>query len=225
VPGTYVVTFSQPEYGSRTKIVNLGVGPDAVNSNVNIHLVAGTGSVSGIVVDSAGQGLGAVTLAVGGTSLIGGSATPSTTTLTDGARGTFQLNGLAVPGTYTLTANLPGYEPSTKSFRLREGKRPPYVKVQLVKTGGSIGGFVSGPCPEAQCGNAKVSATNGRQVWTVGVTAAGTALHRGLYVIGDLPSGTYTVTVTDAGMIQQTALVTVADGERTPQDLQLVKAT
>jgi hypothetical protein len=62
-------------------------------------------------------------------------------------------------------------------------------------------------------------------VWTVGVTAAGTALDRGLYVIGGLPSGTYTVTVADAGMIQQTALVTVADGKRTPQDLELVKAT
>jgi hypothetical protein len=225
VPGTYVVTFSQPDYGSRTKIVNLGVGPDAVNSHVNVHLVAGTGSVSGIVVDLAGQALGAVTLAVGGTSLVGSTATPSTTTLTGGARGTFQLNGLAVPGTYTLTATLPGYEPRTKSFQLREGKKPPYVKIKLAKTGGSIGGFVSGPCPEAQCGNAKVSATDGRQVWTVGVTAAGTALDRGLYVIGGLPSGTYTVTVADAGMIQQTALVTVADGKRTPQDLELVKAT
>jgi hypothetical protein len=224
VPATYVVTFSQADYGSRTKIVKLGVGPDAVNSNVDVSLVEGTGSVSGVVT-SGGTKLGAVTLEVGGTSLLSGSVTPTTTTLTDGARGTFQINGLAVPGSYTLTATLAGYEPRTVSFRLREGKPPPYVPVHLIPTGGSIGGTVRGKCPEAHCGNAKVTATNGRQVWTVGVTAKGTALDRGEYVIGNLPSGTYAITVTDAGMSQQTALVVVRNGKRTYQDLQMVKAT
>ena len=222
-PGTYIVTVTQPQYGTVTKIVGLGVGQQATRSGFNITLVAGTGSVAGKVVDDTGHGLGAVTVSVGGTSGTGGP-TPSTTTLTDGGRGNFALNGLVAPGSYTLTAQLAGFQPTTVAFDLNGSTKLKSITITLSSNAGSISGAVTGPCPEASCVNAKVTATNGQQKWTVGVSSPGGSLPGGGYLISDLPPGVYTVTVTDAGMNQQTALVTVVNQRRSQQDLHMTKA-
>jgi hypothetical protein len=217
-PGTYVVTFSDPRYGTLTKIVPLGVGTAAIKP-LDVKLVAGTGSVSGQVVDEGGHGLGGVTVTVGGTSVSGAGGTPSTTTLTDGGRGNFAVNNLVAPGSYTLTAQFAGYQSTTVSFDLTGTSTPSTIRIKLFKNVGSIAGTVSGSCPEFNCANAKVTATNGQQTWTVGVSTTG----GGGYLIADLPAGTYTVTVADTGMKQQTALVTVTVRHRSRQNLVLRK--
>ncbi len=225
-PGTYIVTVSQPSYGTVTKIVGLGVGAQATRTNFDITLVAGTGSVAGKVVDDTGHGLGAVTVAVGGTSSTGAGPTPSTTTLTDGGRGNFAINGLVAPGSYTLTASLPGYQPTTVAFDLNGSNKLKSITISLSTNSGSISGTVTGSpaCPEASCVNAKVTATNGQKNWTVAVSSPGGSLPNGGYLISDLPPGVYTVTVTDAGMNQQTALVTVVNQKRSVQNLTMTKA-
>jgi hypothetical protein len=208
-PGTYVVTFTSPNYGTKTKIVNLGVGL-AASKPLNVKLVAGTGSVTGVVRGPDGNGLGGASVTVGGTSVSGiVGATPSTTTLTDGARGNFVINGLVAPGSYTLTAQLPGYLPATVAFDLNGATVLRSITIVLSRNTASISGKVSGSCPETACVNAVVTATNGQQTWNTGVSSAGGALPSGGYLFRDLPPGTYTLTVTDAGMRQQTAIITI----------------
>lgn len=221
-PATYVVTFSAPGHGTTTRIVDLGVGPQAVRSNFDTSLIAGTASITGSVIGPDGEGLGGVTVTVGGSSPgAPGALPPSTTTLTNGAKGSFAINGLAAPGSYTLTAQLAGYQSATVPITLDGRSRPKSVKIILSKNAGSIGGRVSGPCPQAACAGAIVTATNGQQVWTTAVSRADHDLPKGGYLITGLPAGTYSVTVTDTGMSQQTAIVLVHDNKRSPQDLTL----
>lgn len=233
-PGTYVVTFVSPNYGTQTKIVNLGVGPDA-SKPLDVKLVAGTGSVNGMVRGPDGHGLGGATVTVGGTSVNGiVGATPSTTTLTDGGRGNFVINGLVAPGSYTLTVQLPGYAPTTVAFDLNGATALRAINITLSQNTGSITGrvlavklnkagtkLVAATCPETNCVNAVVTATNGQQTWTSGVSAPGGSLPAGGYLFRDLPPGTYTLTVTDAGMVQQTAIVSVVSQKQTQQLLKL----
>jgi hypothetical protein len=225
-PGTYVVTVNKPGFGTVTKIVGLGVGRKAVRSNLKLTLVAGTGSVHGKVVGDDGVGLGNVTVTVGGTSEATTSALPSTTTLTDGDKGSFAINGIAAPGSYTLTAQLDGYQPTTVAFDLNGTTRPQSITIQLSQNAGTVVGAVRAPgkCPETACVNAKVTATDGHQLWAVGVSSGGGTLKRGGYLLSGLPPGIYTVTVTDDGMKQQTAIVTVVNGQRTTQNFVLTRA-
>ena len=231
-PGTYVVTFSNPNYGTKTSIVNLGVGANA-SKPLNAKLIAGTGSVNGKVVGPGGSGLGGVTITVGGTSVTGAGATPSTTTLTDGGRGNFAVNGLVAPGSYTLTAQLSGYLPTTVAFDLNGTTALKSITIILSQNTGSITGQVfavdahghPSTCPEKSCANATVTATNGQQTWTVGVSSAGGSLPHGGYLFTDLAPGVYTLVVSDAGMLQKTAIVTVTNRTTpTQQPLTLTRA-
>ncbi|MDT4984243.1 MAG: hypothetical protein QOF95_1733, partial [Pseudonocardiales bacterium] len=70
---------------------------------------------------------------------------------------------------------------------------------------------------------ATVTATNGAQVWTATSTSRGGALPAGGYLIGGLDPGTYSVTVTAAGLTQQTGIVTVLVGPPIRLNLDLTK--
>ena len=218
-PGTYVVTFSAPGHGTKTKIVDVGVGQEAIKTHFDATLIDGTGSVTGRVLDTQGHGLGNVTLTVGGAAST--AIAPSTTTLTGDPRGAFVINGLAAPRSYTLTAELPGYRAATVPFTLAGNSKGAEVTIHLSRGAGSIGGEVTGRCPQPRCAGAAVTATNGLQVWTTAVGGPGGALPHGGYLITGLPPGTYSVTVTEKRLRQQTAIVTVADGESAHQDLRL----
>jgi hypothetical protein len=98
------------------------------------------------------------------------------------------------------------------------------MRIELVKNVGSISGRVTGNCLESNCANAKVTATNGQQSWTVAVSSPGGALPSGGYLITDLPPGSYTVTVSDTGMNQQTGLVSVTARIRSHQNLAMTRA-
>ena len=112
------------------------------------------------------------------------------------------------------------------AFDLNGTKRPASITIQLSQNAGTIVGRVQAPagCPETACVNAKVTATDGHQQWAVGVSSGGGTLRHGGYLISGLPPGTYTVTVTDDGMKQVTAIVTVRNGQRTTQDFVLTRA-
>jgi 5-hydroxyisourate hydrolase-like protein (transthyretin family) len=221
-PGTYVLSVSAPDHGSRSMIIDLEAGQS--RTGLQARLRAGTGSVSGMVVGPDGQGMGGAQVWVGGSIISGGAAdpdsVPSTTTLTTGAVGSFTISGLATPGDYTLTITRDGFAPETVPVSLSGTGPAPTVKVTLGTELGAIRGTVTGPGGQAYVG-ATVTATNGTQSWTTTSSSPGGALSRGGYLFGSMPPGTYSVTVTADGIRQRTGLVRVASGETSVQDFRL----
>ncbi len=218
-PGTYTLTFSSPDHGSRAVIVDLEAGQ--TRAEVNTKLRAGSGSVTGIARDADGNPLGGVSVVVGGALQSGGDTgvtnLPTTTTLTTGAVGTFTISGLAAPGDYTLTFVLDGYAPETVPVSLGASGAPPTVKATLGTQLGGVRGTVVGRGGTPYVG-ATVTATNGIRTWSTSTSAAGGSLPGGGYLFADLQPGTYSVTVTADGMRQQTGMVRVSSGATAGQD-------
>jgi len=221
-PGTYTLTFTSPEHGSRALVVDLDAGQS--RTGVDVKLVAGTGSVVGTVRDAGGNPLGGVSVVVGGALQVGGSVDtstlPSTTTLTTGDVGSFSISGLAAPGDYTLTFVLDGYAPETVPVSLSSSGKPPSIKATLGTQLGGVTGTVLGPGGTPYVG-ATVTASNGLKSFVTTSTSAGGALAGGGYQFSGLQPGTYSVTVTAAGMQQQTGLVTVSPGSVGTQNFTL----
>ena len=212
-PGTYVITFSAPGYGAQTSVVQLGPGQS--RSDLEVSLAAGVGSVSGVLVDADGNGLGGATVTVGGAPTV-----MTSTTLTTGAVGYFSFNALPAPGSYTLTFSLPGHAGTTLPIQLSTEGAPPRVRAVLATALGRITGVVAGPGGSPLPG-AAVVATDGRQSWKSQATGAGGGLPEGGYLLTDLAPGTYTVTASMPGYSQQTALLTVTAGATVSQNLRL----
>jgi hypothetical protein len=208
-PATYVVTFVLEGYGTETMALDLGAGDN--RSDVDVHLVSGTGSVSGTVKDTAGKGLGDVTVTVTG------SATPITTkTLTAGDIGAYSLSGLVTPGRYTITFALEGYAPVTKAVTLDDSGVADGVDVTLGRSTGSIAGTITSG-GKALAG-AAITVGDGK------VDRATTSADQppGGYRLDGLPAGSYTVTVELAGYKKRTVLVTVTAGSTITVDVVLV---
>ena len=209
-PATYVITFSAPGHGTVSKPYNLKAG--ASRNGVSVKLTPGTGSINGLVRDSNGQALGDVSIVVGGATTASGDP-PKTTTYTKGAVGHFTINGLAAPGSYTITASLDGYGSATTPIDLKDDGTAASVTITLNRNVGSIRGEVNPAsghqCASSGCGGDTVTATDGVKVWTVTVTDTG-------YVITGLHFGSYSVTVIDPVLGQQTALVTVTPAKPRP---------
>lgn len=224
-PGTYVLTFTSASNGAATQIVDLAAG--AARDDVAATLIEGTGSVTGKLLDRKGDGLGNVTVTVGGagttgTTAPGGtgeSAVPTATTLTTGEIGTYSISGLQAPGEYTLTFTLEGYAPQSVPVSLSASGVTEMPDVVLGTEYGVLRGVVTGP--EGGFVGATVTATDGRQIWKVFSAAGGSGSSDGGYRFGELPPGSYSVTVTAEGLRQQTALVRVIAGVPTRQNLTL----
>lgn len=212
-PATYVVTFTKDGFAPQTVVVDLGPGQRV--DTLEIALVGGTGTVTGRLVDAAGQGVGGAKVTVGGV-----AQAAETTTLTTGDIGLFAVSGLPVPGSYTLTFTKPGYQPQTVPLQLDPKKAPEPLTVTLTPALGSVSGRVTGPDGTGLVG-ATVTANDGSHTWKV-TTVGGAA--PGAYRLSDLAPGSYTLTVAAKGMAPRSALVTVTAGSGTAQDVQLQKA-
>jgi hypothetical protein len=210
-PGTYVITFSAPGHGAQTKIVELTAGQS--RGGVGVSLAAGTGTVSGTLVDTDGNGLGGASVTVGGTAIAAGGAAPSTVTLTsDTGKGGFVVNNLSAPGSYTLTFSLAGYQSTTIPLTLSASGPPPTVTATLLPQNGSIRGTVTKGGKDLA--GATVTATDGRTIWKSTSTDSG-------FAISGLAPGHYSVTASYAGLQQQTALVVVRAGKASSASLAL----
>lgn len=212
-PGTYVITFSAPGHGSATKIVDLEAGQSITGQDV--PLTSGSGTVSGTLLGSNGKGLGGAVVTVGGASTSSGAAAPATTTLTSGAVGSFEISGLVAPGSYTLTFTRDGYAPATVPVTLTDNGSPPTVQVTLAAQLGSLEGKIK----NATAAGATVTASDGKNVWTVGSSTPTAGDSVSTYKIDGLQPGTYSVTVTAPNQGQQTGIVTITAGE--PKTLNL----
>ena len=206
-PATYVVTFQLEGYGTHTMALDLGAGE--VRADVDVALVSGTGSISGVVSGPGGP-LGDVTVTVTG------SATPIVTkTLTTGDVGAYTLSGLATPGRYTVTFALDGYAPVTRAVSLTDGPADG-IDVTLGRSTGSVSGTISaGGKPAA---GATIVLGDGR----VDRETVSADLPAGGYRFDGLPAGTYTITVELQGYKKRTVLVTVTAGGTAATDIGLV---
>lgn len=212
-PATYVITLSGPGFGQTTVVVDLGPGKS--DTSLKVVLAKGTGTVTGVLVDATGKGVGGAVVTVGGA-----ANPPTTTTLTNGAVGSFSLDGLPSPGAYTLTFALPGFAEATVPVNLTGTAPVAPLRVVMVASLGRITGQVTGPGGAPMVG-ATVTATDGKRKWPVTSTAASGSMPSGGYVIDQLPAGVYTITATSPSNVSRTALVTVTAGAVITQNFPL----
>ncbi|MDQ1395091.1 MAG: hypothetical protein QOG64_350 [Acidimicrobiaceae bacterium] len=212
-PATYLVTFAKDRFGAQTLAVELG--PGQTRTDLNVTLVGGTGTVSGKVVDTAGTPIGGVTVTLGG-----GSSDATTKTLTAGSVGSFLVSGLPTPGDYTLTFTAPGFASETLPVSLTSNSFASGVNATLSRSVGRLVGTVHSDASSSPgFAGVTVSITDGTNARTTTTTSS----PAGSYSFADLPSGNYSVTFSQAGYDNQTALVLVKPGQDATQDITMVQ--
>jgi len=207
-PATYVLTFSGTGYATHAESIDLQPGTSV--KNLKIELTSGSGTISGLLTDDTGAGLGGATVTVGG-----GANPVTTTTLTQGTVGQYTLTGLPDPGTYTVTFTLAGYADQTVPLTLPT-TNPTLPTVKMQKSGGEISGVVRDA--DGPVSGVAVVATDGVKTWPVTSTDASGGFAAGSYVIAGLPPGAYTVTATTEAGASTTALIEVTAGGSVTQN-------
>ena len=208
-PGTYVVTFTADGFTPSTVVVDLTAGES--KTGLTVALTGGAGTVTGRVLGPDGNGLGRATVTA-----TGGPTPVTGTSLTTGTVGTFTLAGLK-PGLYTLMVTLAGYAPQSVAVDLSTGVAPP-VTVTMRPSWGTVQGVVRAGAGAVGAAGVQVQATDGQHTWTTTSTAAA-GTPTGFYSFGELPPGVYSVTLSQAGRVVVTAVVTVVAGSTVSQDL------
>lgn len=208
-PGTYVLEFTRDGFTPRTVVVDLAAGQS--RGDVAVQMRGGAGTVSGRLVGPDGQGLGGATVSVGG-----GPTAVTATTLTTGTVGAFTVAGLEA-GVYTLTFTLPGWAPQSVPVDLTSGTSLP-LTVTMRPSLGTVEGRVLRD--GAGVAGVDVVATDGQRTWSATSTAVA-GRPTGYYALAQLPSGTYTVSVSQSGRVVETAVVRVTAGGTVTQDLTL----
>lgn len=200
-PATYLLTFSDPGYGTETVAEQLGPGQSL--TNLTIALSGGAGQISGEVTSATGSPLGGATVTVENLS------TPVTTkTLTAGSIGSYLLSGLTTPGDYTLTFSLAGYQSQTISVPLGSSGSATNVGVKLAPEDGTITGTVKSASGTALAG-VTVTITDG----STSRTATTTSTPPGGYSLGGLTPDSYSVTFSLPGYGDTTDLVHLQPGQ------------
>ena len=192
-PATYVLTFTKTGFSTRTVVVDLAAGE--IRGDLSIVMSGGAGVVTGTALDSAGAGLGGVTVTAGGS-----ATTLSTTTLTSGAVGHVHAHG-SDPGLGHADVHQAGLRRrrASRSTLSESGPTAP-VTVTLTSALGSVTGRVTDRAASASPA-ATVQATDGVITRTTTSTAGG-PLGAGTYLLADLPAGTYTLSVTTGGAVR-----------------------
>jgi hypothetical protein len=238
-PGTYLLTFTKTGFG--TKTVSVALGPGQITNNLNVALVGGTGTVSGLVSGPAIPGggsspLGGVTVTVNG-----GTAPVTTQSLTAGAIGTYVVSGLVTPGTYTVTFSKGGYASQTLPVTLVSSGSASGINASLTLTVGLIAGTVHCTAPDPGCpttgagagvlGGVGVSVSDGnptdnRSTITSAVPAPTptTSSAPATYAVTGLPAGSYSVTFSLTGFAPQTLFVQLAPGQLAKLDVTMIAA-
>lgn len=212
-PGTYVVSVAKAGYATEVVAVRLEAGQE--RTDVNVTLVAATGTVTGVVRGSDGAGIGGVKVAV-----LGGAAEITTTTFTSGTVGAYRLSGLTLPGTYTISFAADGFIGRTMQVTVAKDRTDVAGDITLTPSRGGIAGLVLAPNAEP-IGAATIEVSDGSDVRTT-VTATTPADAVGTFSLPDVAPGSYTVTVKAPGYRDQTLLVRVEAGATVQRTVNLV---
>jgi hypothetical protein len=220
-PGTYLITASRRGFGTESQLVDLPAGGS--HSGIDINLVAGVGSISGLVTDGSKA---APTNGAKGVSVTAsnGQLTRTVSTETVGRAGAFAIPQLPLPGRYTVTVTGDGFLPSTQVVDLDPiGLPNASLQITLTPSTGSVTGFVVGPAitPGDPLPNPLPPDTG---LDTVGITIANETVKLkttsatgadGKFVQNHVPPGRYVVTYEKFGYITQSAEMEVRAGETT----------
>ena len=219
-PAKYEVRIERPGFDVQVIETELGGGQAAVLDTTN--LLAADGSISGRVVDGAGNALGGVTIIVRS-----GAEERTITTPTIGGVGGFTLDGLETPRTYVLTFSLDGYTSATVALELSGGEQRTGVSAVLVGGAGSVQGTARTSGGQPLGGVSVVVQGRGLELETATLTSGVGLSGVGSYSLsGLLAPGTYTITFSRAGY-QTTTLSVSFDGAgaRTGLDVVLSPST
>lgn len=208
----YKITFSKPNFDSKSFIVTPTEDGKAVA--LDVQLDPAPGSASGKVTTGGGAPLSGADIVITDGILTFAAKTSSQA----GHEGTFAVAGLSTPNTYTLTATLRGYGTQVLQLKMGPGDQPNNIQIVMVKGVGSVSGHVtSGAAP---VGGITITASSGD------LTRTTTSLTGdGSYSIPQLTiPGKYTIKASGDGFITQTREMTLSDNA-TGIDFPLLRTT
>lgn len=197
-PAVYDLVVSKPGFSTQVHRIDVAAGED--RSDLEVSLLEGDGSISGLVTSASGPVPGATVVATYGQGVV------QTVSLTQDEIGSFVLRGLQTPATFTVVVSAPGYASATLSVNLAEAQELTGLSVVLGQSAGNLSGQVTVPDGASAAGVA-VTVSDGavtRQTVTRSSEPAGS------WSIGGLPlPATYTVTFSRADLESQVVSVTV----------------
>lgn len=203
-PAVYTVVGELRGYG--TEVLQLRLDAGQTNGSANLNMRPGVGSISGRIVGPGGAPLGGVTVTA-----TNGDESRTTSSLTEGNIGFFNIPQLDIPGTYTLTVAHEGYIGQTR--RLPVAGAVGGVDFTLVRTTLQLTGQITSSAGGAGVANAGLTLSNGDLTFKVS-----TAIEPipGTFVIDDLPTGNYTVTIEHYEHQTTTEFLTLTAGVTPP---------
>ncbi len=220
-PATYEVKVLRDGFAPQVTRVELTGGQSGVLDTAS--LVAANGSISGLVTDGGGNGLGNVKIV-----LRSGAIERTIVTPTVGSAGAYTIDGLPTPRTYVITYTLNGFTSATVALDLTGGQQKPGVDVQLIGGAGTVVGTArdvdNNPLGGVKVVVAKGAITAETATLTSGAGSTGT----GSYSVSGLPTpGVYTVTFSLDGYQSETRQFGFLTATSTPSviDIVLHKAT
>ncbi len=214
-PRTYVLTFTLEGYTSATLALELGGGQS--KSGLTAALVGGAGTVSGVVRSSTGQFIGGVAVVVQGRGL---QLDTSTLTTGGGANGTgsYSVAGLVAPGTYSITFSKAGFQTTTIGVALTAAGPIGGLDAVMAPSTSTVSGVVTvGGVARAGLDVVLNDGTTSRSV----VTAASPG---GAFSFSNVEPGSYTLTISGAGVARRIVLIDVERGVDLPTNVNLVAA-
>ena len=244
-PATYTLVATKEDFASQALSLTLS---DAQKlTGVAVSMGASAGSLSGRTTLVGGQKLGGVTVTVTDGSQIVQTATQSSPgrngtppaaaaaarAATAGDIGDWSVSGLALPGTYTITFSRDDLASTTVSVALDASGRLTDQSVGATVTSngiqtvmqsatGSLSGTISQEAV-GSVGEVTVSLTSGETSFSV-VTASLPTTLKGQYHLEKVPPGTYTVSVTRAGVRPTSSIIEIVAGVDTDYSVELAEA-
>jgi large repetitive protein len=208
-PARYIVTVERRGHGAVVRSVDLGPGERI--DDIATVLVSGVGSITNGQVNSAGQGVGGISVTATAADF---SLTTTTLSETDGDAGRFDLPQLPLGVNYVLTIEGDGWLTQTLE----------------VTVNGSVTGIVINLLPETGTLSGLVTDNTDNSLDGVTVTAVGetlsfrTTTSAGNYRFGSLPPGDYVVTFEQFEHLPAAFPATVRAGAPTVLDASLMFA-
>lgn len=204
--GFYVLQFSKPGYQTQRFIIDPTSA--AATQPMKVTLAPGTGSLHGVVHNTAGGNVGAATITI-----TDGTNTLTTSTISKGnGIGTWSVTGLSTPSDYLVSASHDGLGVASRLVSLAAAATS---TVDLTMSSGvstltgNVHAFINGH--QTPIGGAQVSATNGSVTRTASTVTTGS--QTGTYVLPQLDVGTWTVNVSAAGYQLNSRQVTIKAGQ------------
>jgi 5-hydroxyisourate hydrolase-like protein (transthyretin family) len=196
-PGVYALIVNNPDYQSGT--LGFAVIPGQT-ATVNFELIPLPGILTGTVFDQ-----------INGTAIQGAvvqlffndSVQPSELAVTD-ASGTYVISGLA-PGLYTAFFTAPNYDVFLTGVNILANDTA-IINGFLSPNPGTVTGTVNGPDGVIAGADIKVVDVNGA------IVGAAVSDAEGNYAIGNLPVGTYAITVTAEGFSSDKQGISISPG-------------